>query len=234
MTVTGKPIRENVASALCHNRDVIRPLEDPIYPEGGTIILYGNLAPDGAVLKQSAATSKLLQHTGRAVVFEDYEDLLDRYDRPDLDIDETCVMVLKNGGPIGAPGMPEYGNLAIPAKLLRKGVEDMVRISDARMSGTSYGTVVLHISPEAAKGGPLAIVQNGDRIELDTAQRQINLLISPEEMRRRLAAWKPRQRYYSRGYGRMFLDNILQANEGCDFGFLRKSDEEEPPLPLNF
>jgi dihydroxy-acid dehydratase len=164
LTVTGKSIGENVASAQCHNRDVILPMDKPLQAEGGTIVLYGNLAPNGAVLKTSAATKRLMQHAGRAVVFEDHSDLMARYDDPDLDIDADCVMVLKNAGPIGAPGMPEYGNLPIPAKLLRQGVEDMVRISDARMSGTSYGAVVLHVSPEAAVGGPLAIVQSGGQI----------------------------------------------------------------------
>ena len=220
ITVTGKPMSDNIASAECHNRDVIRPISNPLQPEGGTVILYGNLAPNGAVIKQSAATESLLKHTGRAVVFEDHSDLMERLDDPDLDIDASCVMVLKNGGPRGAPGMPEYGNMSIPAKLLKQGVEDMVRISDARMSGTSYGTVVLHISPEAAVGGPLAIVRNGDEIELDVENRKINLLVSEEEMQARLAAWKPRTRHYDRGYGRLYIDHTLQADQGCDFDFL--------------
>ena len=222
ITVTGQMMGENVASAECHNRDVIRPLDNPIEAEGGTVILYGNLAPNGAVIKQSAATKRLLKHTGRAVVFEDHDDFMTRHDDPDLDIDENCVMVLKNGGPTGAPGMPEYGNLPIPAKLLKQGVEDMVRISDARMSGTSYGTAVLHITPEAAVGGPLAIVQNGDQIELDVEKRKINLLVSDEETEQRLAAWKPRPRHYDRGYGRLYIEHTLQAHEGCDFDFLPK------------
>ncbi len=244
LTVTGKSVAENVAGARCHNRDVIRSLDHPLQPQGGTVVLHGNLAPNGAVLKQSAASSKLMNHTGRAVVFEDFEDFMERFDQPGLDIDETCVMVLKNGGPIGAPGMPEYGNLPIPAKLVRKGVEDMVRISDARMSGTSYGTVVLHVSPESAIGGPLAIVQSGDSIELDVAGRQINLLVPDEEILRRQAAWKPRLPHYGRGYGRLYLDNTLQADQGCDFGFLRKTAGRPPSgerytlasekLPLNF
>jgi dihydroxy-acid dehydratase len=177
------------------------------------------------------------------VVFEDHSDLMARLEDPDLDIDADCVMVLKNGGPIGAPGMPEYGNLPIPAKLLRQGVEDMVRISDSRMSGTSYGTVVLHISPESAIGGPLAIVQNGDPIELDVEQRKINLLLPAEEISKRLGLWKAREPHYDRGYGRLFLDTVLQAEEGCDFRFLRRStkanagdqaEESIETLPLNF
>ena len=222
ITVTGKTMGENVASAECHNRNVIRELDKPIEAEGGTVILHGNLAPNGAVIKQSAATKRLLKHTGRAVVFEDHDDFMTRHDDPDLDIDENCVMVLKNGGPTGGPGMPEYGNLPIPAKLLKQGVEDMVRISDARMSGTSYGTAVLHISPEAAVGGPLAIVQNGDQIELDVENRKINLLVADEQIEQRLAAWKPRPRHYDRGYGRLYIDHTLQAHEGCDFDFLPK------------
>ena len=220
ITVTGKPIGDNIASAECHNRDVIRPLSEPLQQEGGTVILYGNLAPNGAVIKQSAATQSLLTHKGRAVVFEDHSDLMERLDDPDLDIDAGCVMVLKNGGPRGAPGMPEYGNMPIPAKLLKQGVKDMVRISDARMSGTSYGTVVLHVSPEAAVGGPLAIVENGDEIELDVENRKVNILISDEELQARLAAWKPRTRHYDRGYGRLYIDHTLQADQGCDFDFL--------------
>lgn len=221
LTITGKTVGENIRNAQCHNREVICSIHHPLKPQGGTVILYGNLCPDGAVLKQSAASEKLMQHTGRAVVFEDHEDLKERLDDPNLDVDENCVLVLKNGGPKGAPGMPEWGNLPIPAKLYRKGIEDMVRISDARMSGTSYGTVVLHIAPESALGGPLAIVQNGDLIQLDAANRRLNLLVSDHEINRRLASWEPPVRHYDRGYGKLFLDHILQANEGCDFDFLR-------------
>ncbi len=229
MTVTGKPVHENISSARCNNRDVIRSISNPLQASGGTIVLYGNLAPNGTVLKTSAATPKLLQHTGRAVVFEDRDDLEERLEDPNLDIDETCVMVLKNGGPVGAPGMPEYGNLPIPAKLLQKGVTDMVRISDARMSGTSYGTVLLHVSPESAVGGPLAIVQNGDQIQLDVENRQVNLLVPEEEIQSRLASWKPRERHYDRGYGRLYVDHILQAHQGCDFDFLYGA--AKPPVP---
>jgi L-arabonate dehydrase len=221
LTVTGKTIAENVTSAQCHNRDVIRSLDEPLYSEGGTVLLYGNLCPKGAVIKQTAATSYLLQHTGRAVVFEDAGDLANRIDDPELDVDEICVLVLKNGGPKGAPGMPEIGNLPIPMKLLEKGVRDIVRISDARMSGTAYGTVVLHIAPEAAVGGPLAVVQNGDLIELDAPNRRLNLLVSEDELKWRLANWRQPDIRYENGYARLFMDHVLQADEGMDFDFLR-------------
>jgi len=221
LTVNGKTLGENVAGAENWNRDVIRPLDMPIAPEGGTVILTGNLCPDGAVLKQSAASSHLLTHRGRAVVFEDHADLHARIDDPSLRVDETSVLVLKRVGPKGAPGMPEWGAAPIPARLLRAGVKDMVRISDARMSGTSYGTVVLHVSPEAAVGGPLALVQDGDEIELDVPNRRLRLRVPDEELARRRAAWAPRPPHYERGYGRLFLDHVLQAHEGVDFDFLR-------------
>ncbi len=226
LTVTGKSVGENTARATCFNREVIRPLSQALKPEGGTVILKGNLAPHCAVLKQSAASPHLLRHKGRAVVFEDYQDLQSRVDDPDLNVDEGSVLVMKDGGPKGAPGMPEWGDLPIPAKLLKAGVRDMVRLSDARMSGTAFGTVVLHISPESAVGGPLAIVRNGDQIELDVAARRLELLISDAEIKQRLAAWRPPAPHYQRGYGRMYLDNVLQAHEGCDFGFLRSVGSE--------
>jgi dihydroxy-acid dehydratase len=188
------------------------------------VILTGTLAPDGAVLKPTAASPQLLQHRGRAVVFEDHDDLKERLDDPDLDVDADSVLVLKCGGPKGAPGMPEWGNLPIPAKLLKQGVTDMVRISDSRMSGTSYGTVVLHVSPESAIGGPLAIVENGDMIELDVPNRKLNLLVPADEIKRRLDAWEPPVRHYDRGYGRLFIDHVDQAHLGCDFDFLRRYD----------
>jgi dihydroxy-acid dehydratase len=212
---------DNVRDARCWNEDVIRPLAMPLAPEGGTVILFGNLCPDGAVLKQSAASPHLLVHRGRAVVFEDHEDLHRRIDDPALPVDETSVLVLKRVGPRGAPGMPEWGAAPIPARLLTRGVKDMVRISDARMSGTSYGTVVLHVAPESAVGGPLALVHDGDEIELDVPKRRLTLRVADEELARRRAAWTPRPPQLARGYGRLFLDHVLQANEGCDFDFLR-------------
>ncbi len=221
LTVTGKSVGENIASAACFNREVIKTLDQPLQPQGGTVILRGNLAPQAAVLKQSAASPHLLKHKGCAVVFENYSDLMARVDDPSLDVDESCVLVMKSGGPKGAPGMPEWGDLAIPAKLLKAGVRDMVRLSDARMSGTSYGTVVLHVSPESAVGGPLAVVKDGDWIELDVADRRLELLIPEGEMKKRLAAWHPPAPHYRRGYGKMYLEHILQAHEGCDFDYLR-------------
>jgi dihydroxy-acid dehydratase len=221
LTVSGKTVGENIAHAQCYNREVIRPFNDPLHPEGGTVILRGNLCPSGAVLKQTAASPHLLQHTGRAVVFENYDDINARIDDPNLDVDETCVLVLKNVGPKGGPGMPEWGHLPIPRKLLRQGVRDMVRLSDARMSGTAYGTVVLHVAPESAVGGPLAIVQNGDMIQLDVPQRQLNLRVSEEEIARRLAQWQPPKPHHKRGYGWLYVNHVTQADEGVDFDFLR-------------
>ena len=220
-TVTGKSMGENIADARCFNRDVIRTLKEPLKPQGGTVVLKGNLAPHGAVLKQTAASPHLLKHKGRAVVFESYQDLWARVDDPKLDVDEDSVLVMKNGGPKGAPGMPEWGDMPLPKKLLEAGVSDMVRISDARMSGTAYGTVVLHVSPESAVGGPLTIVQNGDTIELDVAGRTLDLQVPDSEIKKRLAAWNPPAPHFVRGYGKMFLEHILQAHEGCDFDYLR-------------
>ncbi|HEY6290446.1 MAG TPA: IlvD/Edd family dehydratase [Terriglobia bacterium] len=221
LTVSGKSIGEETARAECFNREVIRTLKEPLKPEGGTVILKGNLAPHGAVLKQTAASPHLLQHQGRAVVFESYDDLSARVDDPDLEVDENSILVMKNGGPKGAPGMPEWGDMPIPKKLLEAGVRDIVRLSDARMSGTAYGTVVLHVSPESAVGGPLAAVQSGDVIELDVPRRRLELRVPEKEIRSRLAAWRPAPPHYLRGYGRMFLEHVLQAHEGCDFDYLR-------------
>ncbi|HMH51462.1 MAG TPA: IlvD/Edd family dehydratase [Candidatus Acidoferrum sp.] len=221
LSVNGRSLADNVRDAACYNEDVIRPLDVPIAREGGTVILRGNLCPDGAVLKQSAASPHLLTHRGRAVVFEDHADLHRRIDDSSLPVDETSVLVLKHVGPKGAPGMPEWGAAPIPTRLLRQGVKDMVRISDARMSGTSYGTVVLHVAPESAIGGPLALVRDGDEIELDVPNRSLNLRVSDDELARRRAEWRPRAPHFTRGYGRMFLDHVLQANEGCDFDYLR-------------
>jgi dihydroxy-acid dehydratase len=221
LTVNGRTIRDNVSEARCHNPDVIRPLGMPLQPEGGTVVLTGNLCPDGAVLKQSAASAHLMTHRGRAVVFEDHLDLGRRIDDPALPIGETSVLVLKHAGPKGGPGMPEWGAAPIPARLLKAGVKDMVRISDARMSGTSYGTVILHVAPESAVGGPLALVKDGDEIELDVAARRLTLRVEDREMDRRRAAWRPRSDAVGGGYLRMYLDHVLQANEGVDFDFLR-------------
>ena len=220
-TVNGKTLGENVGNAPCHNPDVIRPLSLPLASEGGTVVLFGNLCPGGAVLKQSAASQHLLTHRGRAVVFDDYEEIAQRIDDPSIPLEETSVLVLKNAGPKGGPGMPEWGAAPIPARLLKAGVKDMVRISDARMSGTSYGTVILHVAPESAIGGPLALVENGDLIELDVPNRKLTLHVSDEELARRRAAWTPRPPAATSGYTRMFLDHVLQADEGVDFDFLR-------------
>jgi len=221
LTVTGQSVEANVRDTKNYDEDVIRPLAMPISSEGGTVILTGNLCPSGAVLKQSAASPHLMSHRGKAVVFEDHADLHARIDDPNLPVDETSVLVLKRVGPKGAPGMPEWGAAPIPQKLLKKGVKDMVRISDARMSGTSYGTVVLHVSPEAEAGGPLALVQNGDEIELDVANRRLTLRVADDELARRRAAWTPRPPHFTRGYGKLFLDHVLQAHEGVDFDFLK-------------
>ena len=220
LTVNGRTLWENNHAAPCWNRQVIYSFGAPFKPDGGIIVLKGNLAPDGAVLKPSAASPSLMKHTGRAVVFESIEDLRARINEEALDIDETCVMVLKNCGPKGYPGMAEVGNLPLPPKLLKRGITDMVRISDARMSGTAYGTVVLHCAPEAAVGGPLALVQNGDLIELDVKERHLSLLVSSEELERRRAAFKPVVPSASRGYVKLYLDHVLQANEGADMDFL--------------
>jgi L-arabonate dehydrase len=220
LTATGKTMGENLEGVKGGDGKVIMKRAEPLSPDGGIVILRGTLAPGSAVIKRSAATQSLLHHRGRAYVFENREDLLAHIDDEDLPVDASTVLVLKNGGPKGAPGMPEWGQLPIPAKLLRQGVTDMLRISDARMSGTSYGAVVLHASPEAAAGGPLAVVQTGDEIELNVDERRLDLLIPAEELQRRLAAWTPPPPHYSRGYGRLFIDHVLGAEQGCDFDFL--------------
>jgi L-arabonate dehydrase len=220
LTVTGKTVAENVAEAPCYNRDVIRPLANPLVANGGIAVLRGNLCPDGAVIKPAAASPHLLQHTGRAVAFENIEDFHARIDDETLEIDETSVMVLKNCGPRGYPGMPEVGNLPLPPKLLRKGVTDMVRISDGRMSGTAYGAVVLHVAPEAAAGGNLALVRTGDLVELDVAGRRLNLLVSDAELAERRAAWRPPEPATGRGYAKLYVDHVQQASVGADLDFL--------------
>ena len=219
-TCTGKTLGENIAGARIHDEDVIHTPDDPMQAEGGLIVLRGNLAPDGAVIKSTAADPKLLKHSGRAMVFDDYNDMASRLENPDLDVDADSVLILRNAGPQGGPGMPEWGMLPIPSKLLKQGVRDMVRISDARMSGTSYGTCVLHVAPESWIGGPLALVKTGDIVELDVPGRKLNLKVSDEELEKRRAAWKPKSRKFERGYGKLFSEHIRQANEGCDFDFL--------------
>ena len=220
ITVSGKTIAENVASAPCHNRDVIRTKETALDAEGGTLVLYGNLAPNGAVIKHTAASEHLLEHKGPALVFDDHHAMIHELERDDLPVDENTVIVLKNGGPKGGPGFPEWGHIPMPKRLLQRGVMDMVRISDARMSGTSFGTVVLHISPESAVGGPLAAVRTGDEIVLSASKRRIDVNLSQEELDRRLQEFVPPQPHYDRGYGKMFLEHVTQAHEGCDFDFL--------------
>jgi L-arabonate dehydrase len=219
LTVNGRTISQNIENAACYNRDVIKPLDQPFKEHAGIAILRGNLAPDGAVIKPSAASPHLLKHRGRAVVFENIEELHARIDDPALDIDENCIMVLKNCGPRGYPGMAEVGNMPLPKKVLEKGVTDMVRISDARMSGTAYGTVVLHTSPEAAASGPLAFVKTGDMIMLDVAERSLHLEVSDEELARRHAAWTPPP-MPARGYAKLYVDHVQQAHLGADLDFL--------------
>jgi dihydroxy-acid dehydratase len=220
LTVNGQTIWENVKDAVNYNTEVVTPIDKPFKPQGGIAVLRGNLAPSGCVIKPSAATPKLMQHKGRAVVFEDVDDLHARIDDPALDVDPSCVLVLKNCGPKGYPGFPEVGNFALPAKILKQGVNDMVRISDARMSGTAYGTVVLHTAPEAAAGGPLALVKNGDMIEIDVANRRIHMDVSDEELARRKAAWKPLPPHSDRGWVKLYCDTVLQADRGVDLDFL--------------
>ena len=220
MTVAGRTLADLVRDAQTHNAEVIRPLDNPLTPQGGIAVLRGNLAPKGAVIKPSAATPELMQHRGRAVVFEDIEDYHRRVDDPALEIDETSVMVLKNCGPKGYPGMAEVGNMALPAKLLKKGVSDMVRISDARMSGTAFGTVVLHTAPEAAAGGTLALVRSGDMIELDVRGRRLHLDVPDNELERRRGNWTPPNIGMKTGYQRLYIDHVLQADKGCDMDFL--------------
>ena len=220
VTANGRPLWENVKGSKIWNPDVIFTLEKPFKPAGGIAVLRGNLAPAGAVLKPSAATPKLMRHRGRAVVFEDIDHYNARIDDPKLEVDETSVLVLKNCGPKGYPGFPEVGNFALPKKMLMKGITDMVRISDARMSGTAYGTVVLHTSPEAAVGGPLALVEDGDPITLDVFARRLTLDISAAELERRHRAWTPAPVVYDRGYYRLYLDHVLQADRGADLDFL--------------
>ncbi|MBV9909125.1 MAG: dihydroxy-acid dehydratase [Hyphomicrobiales bacterium] len=228
-TVNGATLGANVDQATITNEDVIRPLNNPLVSSDSLAVLRGNLAPDGAIIKPPAAESRLHKHAGKAVVFEDYNDMAARIDDPGLDVDENSVLVLKNAGPIGAPGMPEWGQLPIPKKVLAKGVRDMVRVSDARMSGTSYGACVLHVAPESFVGGPLALVRDGDVIELDIPGRRLSLQVSDEELDRRRGAWRKPPPRYGRGYGRLFSEHVSQANEGCDFDFLERAAPTPDP-----
>jgi dihydroxy-acid dehydratase len=229
MTVNGRTLGDNLEGAHCEDDDVVRPLSQPVSTERALAVLRGNLAPSGAVIKPSAASERLLKHSGRALVFDSMSDLNVRIDDPELDVDENTILVLRNGGPLGAPGMPEWGNLPIPKKLLEKGVRDMVRISDSRMSGTHYGTCVLHVAPEAAAGGPLALIRTGDVIELDVAAGRLDVHLSDEELAQRRAQWKPVLNMPPRGYTKLFLEHVTQANEGCDFDFLAGWHEPVEP-----
>lgn len=220
LTVTGKTIQENLIGVSVKDRKVIYELKNPIEQDGGTVVLKGNLTPNGALIKKTAVSEKFKKHKGKAVVFHSLQDLYDRIDEPDLEVDENSVLVLQNVGPKGAPGMPEVGQIPIPQKLLEQGVRDMVRISDGRISGTSYGTLVVHAAPEAAIGGPLAFVQNGDVIEIDIQARRLHLDISENEMNERRAKWVKPKQHYERGYGLLFEERVLQADLGCDFDFL--------------
>ena len=223
LTVTGRTLGENIEGAKVFNDDVIRPLSNPIYGEGSLAVLKGNLAPDGCVIKPAAMDQRFLKHSGPALVFDDYPSMKKAIDDPNLDVTADHVLILRNAGPQGGPGMPEWGMLPIPTKLVKQGVRDMVRLSDARMSGTSYGACILHVSPESYIGGPLALVRNGDMITLDVAARTINLDVSEAELAKRRAAWKAPETRFERGYGWMFTKHIRQANEGCDFDFLETS-----------
>ncbi|MFD9894513.1 L-arabinonate dehydratase [Amycolatopsis sp. NPDC059027] len=231
VTVTGRTLGETLATARVHNDDVIRPRDNPIAPEGGVAVLRGNLAPSGAVIKHIAAEAHLLTHTGSAVVFEDYADLKRRINDPGLDVTADSVLVLRGSGPLGGPGMPEYGMLPIPDRLLAGGVRDMVRISDARMSGTSYGACVLHVAPESAAGGPLALVRDGDRITLDVPARTLRLEVDDAELDRRRAAWTTPEPSYERGYGALYAQHVTQADKGCDFDFLARLGHTPEPDP---
>lgn len=227
LTVNGKALADNYREAPCYNREVIATRTEPFGEQSGVAVLRGNLCENGAVIRASTATEKLLRHKGRAVVFENIEDYHERIDQPDLDIDETCIMVLKNVGPVGYPGMPEVGNMELPEKLVKAGVQDMVRISDGRMSGTAYGTVVLHVSPEAAVGGTLALVRNGDMIELDVPARRLTLDVPDEELEKRRADWKAPETGTNRGYARLYIEHVEQAERGCDLDFLRGYSGDE-------
>ena len=230
LTVNGKTIGQNIADACCLDDDIIRDFDKPI-GEGKTLaVLTGNLAPNGAVIKPSAASPALQKHSGRALVFDDHAELSARIDDPDLDVDANSVLVLRNAGPVGAPGMPEWGNLPIPKKLLAQGVRDMVRISDGRMSGTHYGTCILHVAPESAVGGPLALIKTGDMVDIDVPARTLNMRVDDAELAARRAAWKPPAQRYERSYALLYQRNVSQADRGCDFDFLEGRGAPEPPI----
>jgi dihydroxy-acid dehydratase len=229
LTVSGETLGSNIKDARVTNCSVIRSLSNPVSSSGGTAVLFGNLAPDGAVIKPTAAESRLLKHKGPAVVFSDYNDLAARIDNEDLQVDENSVLVLQNAGPLGGPGMPEWGMLPVPKKLLQRGVRDMVRISDARMSGTAYGACVLHVAPESFVGGPLAFVHDGDLIDLDVAARKLELVVDDAELSRRRAAWKPAPPRYERGFGALYSAHVTQADKGCDFDVLEAGPETPEP-----
>lgn len=228
-TVSGKTLGETIADAEVYLPDVIRPIDDPIYAAGGLVVLRGNLAPRGAVLKRAAADPRLLQHKGPAIVFRNFADFRARIDDPDLPVTPDSVLVMQDSGPTGAPGMPEWGMLPLPKKILKQGIRDMVRISDARMSGTSFGTCVLHACPESRLGGPLGLVRDGDMISLDADNRRIDLLVDEDVLAKRRREWVPPPRHYERGYGALFEDHVLQADDGCDFDFLASPDRTPDP-----
>jgi dihydroxy-acid dehydratase len=228
LTVSGRTLGEELEGAEVYNDDVIRPLDKPVYHEGSLAVLRGNLAPDGAVIKPAACDPKFYKHAGPALVADSYAELKKIIDDEDLDLDPDTVLVLRNAGPQGGPGMPEWGMIPMPKSLLKKGCRDMLRISDARMSGTSYGACVLHVAPEAYVGGPLALLRNGDIVEIDVSNRSLNMRVSEEELAKRRAEWTAPEPRYGRGYGWMFAKHIQQANEGCDFDFLRT--EFGPPV----
>jgi dihydroxy-acid dehydratase len=227
LTVSGEALRAGYEMAEVYNDKVIRPLDNPLSAEGGLAVLRGSLAPDGAVIKHTAASPSLLVHKGPAVVFDSYDDLIARIDSDELDVDKDSVLVLRNAGPVGGPGMPEWGNLPLPAKILRTGVRDMVRISDARMSGTAYGTCIVHVAPESAIGGALAFVADGDLISLDVPRRRLDLVVPREVLARRRESWSPPPALYQRGWGRLYVRSVNQANLGCDLDFLQAG----PPTP---
>ena len=229
--MTGQTLRHNLQGRESLDDNVIRPLDQPVSASGALAVLRGNLCPDGAVMKASAASPQFFRHRGRALVFDGPGEMMARIHDPDLDVDANTVLVLRGGGPVGAPGMPEWGNLPIPKKLLAPGVRDMLRLSDARMSGTHYGSCVLHISPESAVGGPLALVQTGDEIELDLPARRLTLCVDEAELGRRRAAWQAPATPYTRGFTRLYQQHVTQAHEGCDFDFLQgTAPTPEPPI----